>query len=159
MFSVNKYARCGKIEARKKYTPAQLDAATDLGDYYGWPYPTPILGCGDVVPDDYKPESVYRFESHYDDSYTVDDFIADIPAVVEAFDGDLKAVVMACNNGWSLWKNNNYKPPAKSTRKLTDNEKVGWLSINRPTLVPDLVGKPVSAWVKVYNDELRKIAG
>lgn len=151
MFTVVKYARCGKVDARKKYTAAQIETATDIGDYYGWPYPTPILGCGDVIPADYDPKAVYRFDGHYDDSYTLDDFRAELDAVVESFDGDLKAVVLGAVNGWNLWKNSNYKPAAKSTRKLSDDAKAGWIAVNKPAMVADLVGKPVSTWVKAYN--------
>jgi hypothetical protein len=151
MFTVRKFARCDKIDARKRYSAGQIEAATDLGNTYGWPYTTPICGCGDTVPADYKAESVYRFDSKYSEAYTLADFKNDLEAVVESFDGDLKAVVLGAVNGWSLWKNSNIKPQAKSTRKMTDDEKVGWVAIHLPTQVASLAGKPVAEWLKVYH--------
>jgi hypothetical protein len=145
MFHVDKYARSHESKAPEKYSVAELTGAKKVQNYYVWPFKCPVIGCGDTVPSDYKPEGRYRFKMDVD--YTPGMLVNDIGTLVE--DHGLDLVVRAINNGISLELNDSVKPTPK--KSLSEAEKIGWLSVNRPDEARELIGQPSAVWVKAYD--------
>lgn len=115
--------------------------------YFGWDFTTVVLGCGDEPPADFEPNDV-KSTFKVEDDYAVDDLVRDIQLVVE-MGYDLKKVVDAVNGGIDL--QDRAKAPPKPAKKMTDNDKCGWVIANAPRGKVQAC-KDVTAYVKLYAE-------
>lgn len=150
MFTISKNARIHESIASSKYSTAEVAAMTkEAGTkFYGFPFNCPVLGCGDVPPDEYDQTSRARFTM--DDDYDDQQLLSNVDEIIKAH--GLKLVTTAINRGIDLELRAKARPTPKA--KMSDNDKMAYIIGNHSDAARDLIGQDQAAWVKWFDENI-----